>query len=118
MRRTTSFRVYQRTYVDGLPDSTRFRDPMEPMLRVLPALIVAVALVWFALASYQRGRRAEQRALELAEELRALEKALSAAEQGLRTLASHPAVPRDVAVTADLTLADVRRLRERKELDH
>ena len=45
-------------------------------------------------------------------------RAVAAAEQGLRTLSSHPSVPRDVAVTADLTLADIRRLVERdKELD-
>lgn len=35
----------------------------------------------------------------------------------LRTLSSHPSVPRDVAVTADLTLADVRRMVEHKEHD-
>jgi len=77
-----------------------------------------VALAWFAYASYRRAQLAEQAVAELKEDVRALEKAVAAAEQGLRTLASHPSVPRDVAVTADLTLADVRRLIERKELDH
>jgi hypothetical protein len=89
------------------------------MLRVgLPALVLAVALAWFAYASYRRAQLAEQAVAELKEDVRALEKAVAAAEQGLRTLASHPSVPRDVAVSADMTLADVRRLIERKELDH
>ena len=89
------------------------------MLRVgLPALVLAVALAWFAYSSYRRAQLAEQALAELNNDVRTLEKAVAAAEQGLRTLASHPSVPRDVAVTADLTLADVRRLIERKELDH
>ncbi|HEU4948886.1 MAG TPA: hypothetical protein VFT31_17190 [Kribbella sp.] len=96
------------------------------VLRVgLPALVMAVALAWFAYASYRRAQLAEQAIADLREEarvleqeVRALERAVAAAEQGLRTLASHPSVPRDVALTADLTLADIRRLIERKELDH
>lgn len=42
---------------------------------------------------------------------------MTAAEQGLRTLAANPSVPRDVALSADLTLNDIRRITERKELD-
>jgi hypothetical protein len=83
----------------------------------LPALVMAVALAWFAYASYRRAQVAEQVTAALKDEVRALEKAVATAEQGLRTLASHPSVPRDVAVTADLTLADMRRLIEPKELD-
>jgi hypothetical protein len=91
----------------------------------LPVIILLVGTVWFAWSSYQRTALAEQAVAELnAEtkalmgEVRRLEKAVAAAEQGLRTLSSHPSVPRDVAVTADLTLADIRRLTEGKELDH
>jgi hypothetical protein len=91
----------------------------------LPALILLIGTLWFAWASYRRAAQAEQALTEvnaenraLMQEVRALERAVAAAEQGLRTLSSHPSVPRDVAVTADLTLADVRRLVERdKELD-
>jgi hypothetical protein len=90
----------------------------------LPALILLVGTLWFAWASYRRAAQAEQALTEvnaenraLMHEVRALERAVAAAEQGLRTLSSHPSVPRDVAVTADLTLADIRRLVERKELD-
>jgi hypothetical protein len=90
----------------------------------LPALALIVALAWFAYSSARRAQLAEQAAAglrdearALGQEVRALEKAVAAAEQGLRTLASHPSVPRDVAVAADLTLADIRRLTERKELD-
>jgi hypothetical protein len=91
----------------------------------LPTLILLIGTLWFAWASYRRAAQAEQALTEvnaenraLMQEVRALERAVAAAEQGLRTLSSHPSVPRDVAVTADLTLADVRRLVERdKELD-
>jgi hypothetical protein len=95
------------------------------MIRLgLPAIVLLIGTAWFAWASYRRavnaeqalaGLNAEHRALM--QEVRALERAVAAAEQGLRTLSSHPSVPRDVAVTADLTLADIRRLAERKELD-
>ncbi|MET9271336.1 hypothetical protein [Kribbella sp. NPDC003557] len=96
------------------------------MIRLgLPAIVLLIGTAWFAWASYRRavnaeqalaGLNAEHRALM--QEVRALERAVAAAEQGLRTLSSHPSVPRDVAVTADLTLADIRRLVEkRKELD-
>ena len=92
------------------------------------ALIPLVAFVgtgWLAWSSYRRAVIAEQALAEvnaehraLMKEVRSLERAVAAAEQGLRTLSSHPSVPRDVAVTADLTLADIRRLAERgKELD-
>ena len=91
----------------------------------LPALILLIGTLWFAWASYRRAAQAEQALTEvnaenraLMHEVRALERAVAAAEQGLRTLSSHPSVPRDVAVTADLTLADIRRLAERKELDN
>ncbi len=95
------------------------------MIRLgLPVLILLVGTAWFAWASYRRAVIAEQAVTELTsetkelvQEVRALEKAVAAAEQGLRTLSSHPSVPRDVAITADLTLADIRRLTERKELD-
>jgi hypothetical protein len=90
----------------------------------LPTLILVIGTLWFAWASYRRAAQAEQALTEvnaenraLMHEVRTLERAVAAAEQGLRTLSSHPSVPRDVAVTADLTLADVRRLVERKELD-
>ena len=90
----------------------------------LPVLVLLVGTAWFAWASYRRATLAERSVIELTgetkalvQEVRALEKAVAAAEQGLRTLSSHPSVPRDVAVTADLTLADIRRLTERKELD-
>ncbi|MEU4395276.1 hypothetical protein [Kribbella sp. NPDC023855] len=90
----------------------------------LPALIVLVGTVWFAWSSYRRAVSAEQAVTELngetkalIQEVRRLEKAVAAAEQGLRTLSSHPSVPRDVALTADLTLADIRRLTDNKELD-
>jgi hypothetical protein len=90
----------------------------------LPVLILLVGTAWFAWASYRRATLAERSVIELTgetkalvQEVRALEKAVAAAEQGLRTLSSHPSVPRDVAVTADLTLADIRRLTEPKELD-
>ena len=95
------------------------------MIRLgLPVIVLLVGTAWFAWASYRRAAQAERalaelqrRARALLQEVRALERAVAAAEQGLRTLSSHPSVPRDVAVTADLTLADIRRLVERKELD-
>ncbi|NOL44465.1 hypothetical protein HPO96_29880 [Kribbella sandramycini] len=99
---------------------------MGPMvLRLgLPVILLLVGTAWFAWASYRRAAQAERALAEmnaehraLLHEVRALERAVAAAEQGLRTLSSHPSVPRDVAVTADLTLADVRRLVERKELE-
>ncbi|GAA0610680.1 hypothetical protein [Kribbella sandramycini] len=90
----------------------------------LPVILLLVGTAWFAWASYRRAAQAERALAEmnaehraLLHEVRALERAVAAAEQGLRTLSSHPSVPRDVAVTADLTLADVRRLVERKELE-
>ena len=95
------------------------------MIRLgLPVIVLLIGTGWFAWASYRRAAQAE-RALAavnaehraLMREVRTLERAVAAAEQGLRTLSSHPSVPRDVAVTADLTLADIRRLVERKELD-
>ncbi|WBQ06613.1 hypothetical protein [Kribbella sp. CA-293567] len=89
-----------------------------------PALLLLAGTVWFAWSSYRRAVLAERSVTELhsetkalLHEVRSLEKAVAAAEQGLRTLSSHPSVPRDVAVTADLTLADIRRLTERKELE-
>jgi hypothetical protein len=89
-----------------------------------PVLILLIGTAWFAWSSYRRATLAERSVIDLTgetkalvQEVRALEKAVAAAEQGLRTLSSHPSVPRDVAVTADLTLADIRRLTERKELD-
>ena len=91
----------------------------------LPTLVLLIGTLWFAWTSYRRAAQAEQALSELnaenralMHEVRALDRAVAAAEQGLRTLSSHPSVPRDVAVTADLTLADVRRLVERKELDN
>ena len=96
------------------------------MLRLgLPVIVILlVGTAWTAWASYRRAVQAEQTLAEvnaehraLMHEVRSLERAVAAAEQGLRTLSSHPSVPRDVAVTADLTLADIRRLVERKELD-
>ena len=95
------------------------------MIRLgLPAIVLLIGTAWFAWASYRRAVNAEQALAEvnaenraLMHEVRSLERAVAAAEQGLRTLSSHPSVPRDVAVTADLTLADVRRLVERKEHD-
>jgi hypothetical protein len=90
----------------------------------LPVLVLLIGTAWFAWSSYRRAAAAERALIDLTsenkaliQEVRALEKAVAAAEQGLRTLSSHPSVPRDVAVTADLTLADIRRLTERKELD-
>jgi len=90
----------------------------------LVPLVLWIGTGWLAWASYRRAAQAEQALAEvnadhraLMKEVRSLERAVAAAEQGLRTLSSHPSVPRDVAVTADLTLADVRRLVERKELD-
>jgi hypothetical protein len=87
-------------------------------------IIVLVGTAWIAWSSYRRAAIAEQTVAELNSEnkallrqVRSLEKAVAAAEQGLRTLSSHPSVPRDVALTADLTLADIRRLTEGKELD-
>ena len=95
------------------------------MIRLgLPAIVLLIGTAWFGWASYRRAVQAEQALAEvnaehraLTHEVRSLERAVAAAEQGLRTLSSHPSVPRDVAVAADLTLADVRRLVERKELD-
>jgi hypothetical protein len=96
------------------------------MIRLgLPVLLLLIGTGWFAWASYRRAAQAEQALADvnaehraLMHEVRSLERAVAAAEQGLRTLSSHPSVPRDVAVTADLTLADIRRLVERnKELD-
>ncbi|HEY3511468.1 MAG TPA: hypothetical protein VGL36_20000 [Kribbella sp.] len=95
------------------------------MIRLgLPAVVLLIGTAWFAWASYRRAVSAEQALAELNDEhralmheVRALERAVAAAEQGLRTLSSHPSVPRDVAVTADLTLADVRRRVEKKESD-
>ncbi len=91
----------------------------------LPVIVILlVGTGWFAWASYRRAAQAERALADLhaenralLREARALERAVAAAEQGLRTLSSHPSVPRDVALTADLTLADVRRLVDRKELD-
>ena len=97
------------------------RDMIE--LGLIP-LVVLIGTAWFGWASYRRAVQAEQALAEvnaehraLTHEVRSLERAVAAAEQGLRTLSSHPSVPRDVAVTADLTLADIRRLVTRKELD-
>ncbi|WP_350281150.1 hypothetical protein [Kribbella sp. HUAS MG21] len=96
------------------------------MIRLgLPAIVLLIGTAWLAWSSYRRAVSAERALAELhaehralLQEARALERAVAAAEQGLRTLSSHPSVPRDVAVTADLTLADVRRLAEdNKELD-
>ncbi|MFC0628003.1 hypothetical protein [Kribbella deserti] len=88
------------------------------MLRVgLPAVILAVALAWFAYASYRRAQLAEAEIAALKDEVHKLENVVGIAEQGLRTLASHPSVPPDVAVTADITLADLRRRLGRTELD-
>jgi hypothetical protein len=95
------------------------------MIRLgLPAIVLLIGTAWFAWASYRRAVNAEQALTQLndehralMQEVRALERAVAAAEQGLRTLSSHPSVPRDVAVTADLTIADVRRLVDRKETD-
>jgi len=97
----------------------------QDMIRLgQPAIVLLIGTAWVAWASYRRAVNAEQALAELnaehralMHEVRALERAVAAAEQGLRTLSSHPSVPRDVAVAADLTLADVRRLVERKELD-
>lgn len=83
----------------------------------LPAVIMAVALAWFAYSSYRRAQLAEQDVAALKDEVRVLEKAVAAAEQGLRTLAANPSVPRDVALSADLTLNDIKRITDRKELD-
>jgi hypothetical protein len=83
----------------------------------LPVVILAVALAWFAYSSYRRAQLAEQAVAELKDEVRVLEKAVAAAEQGLRTLAANPSVPRDVALSADMTLNDIRRITDRKELD-
>lgn len=83
----------------------------------LPALILAAALAWFAYSSYRRAQLAEQAVHELKDRIRALEKGVAAAEQGLRTLAAHPSVPPDVAVQADLTLDDVRKITRDKEHD-
>jgi hypothetical protein len=83
----------------------------------LPVLVLAVALAWVAFSSYRRASAAEQAVGELKDEVRVLEKAVAAAEQGLRTLAANPAVPRDVALSADLTLNDIKRITDRKELD-
>jgi hypothetical protein len=83
----------------------------------LPALILAVALAWFAYSSYRRAQLADQAVAELKDEVRVLEKAVAAAEQGLRTLAANPSVPRDVALSADMTLNDIRRITDRRELD-
>jgi hypothetical protein len=95
------------------------------MIRLgLPAIVLLIGTAWFAWASYRRAVNAEQALTELndehralMQEVRALERAVAAAEQGLRTLSSHPSVPRDVALTADLTTADVRRLVHGKETD-
>ena len=83
----------------------------------LPALVLIVALAWFGFASYRRAVAAEDRAAVLAGDVRVLEKAVAAAEQGLRTLAANPSVPRDVALSADLTLNDIKRITDRKEFD-
>ncbi|HET6742947.1 MAG TPA: hypothetical protein VFH76_28605, partial [Kribbella sp.] len=95
------------------------------MIRLgLPAIVLLIGTAWFAWASYRRAVNAEQALTELndehralMQEVRVLERAVAAAEQGLRTLSSHPSVPRDVALTADLTIADVRRLVHGKETD-
>lgn len=83
----------------------------------LPAVILAVALAWFAYSSYRRAQLAEQAVADLKDDVRVLEKAVAAAEQGLRTLAANPSVPRDVALSADMTLNDIRTITDRKELD-
>lgn len=83
----------------------------------LPAVILAVALAWFAYSSYRRAQLAEQAVADLKDDVRVLEKAVAAAEQGLRTLAANPSVPRDVAMSADMTLNDIRTITDRKELD-
>lgn len=100
-------------------------NPIMVLRLGLPVILLLVGTAWVAWASYRRAAQAEQALAEvnaehraLLHEVRSLERAVAAAEQGLRTLSSHPSVPRDVAVTADLTLADVRRLVERKELDN
>lgn len=95
------------------------------MIRLgLPAILLLIGTAWFAWASYRRAAQAEQALAEvnaenraLMHEVRSLERAVAAAEQGLRTLSSHPSVPRDVALTADLTLADVRRMVTNEEHD-
>ena len=91
---------------------------MAMVFRVgLPLLILAVALAWFSFSSYRRAQLAEDAVAELKDQVRVLEKAVAAAEQGLRTLAANPSVPRDVALSADMTLNDIRRITDRKELD-
>ncbi|MFF0345917.1 hypothetical protein [Kribbella sp. NPDC004875] len=96
------------------------------MIRLgLIPLVLLIGTAWWAWASYRRAVQAEQALAEvnaehraLMREVRTLERAVAAAEQGLRTLSSHPSVPRDVAVTADLTLADIRRMVDsNKEFD-
>ena len=90
---------------------------MAMVFRVgLPLLILLVALAWFAFSSYRRAQIAEQAVAELKDQVRVLEKAVAAAEQGLRTLAANP-VLRDVALSADMTLNDIRRITDRKEPD-
>jgi hypothetical protein len=115
MRWTTSLRVYPRPYVAEADGSTNNRHMLFRL--GLPGLVLAIALAWFAYSSYRRAQIAERTVLELTDQVRVLEKAVAAAEQGLRTLAAHPSVPRDVALTADVTLDDVRRITQRKELD-
>ena len=86
----------------------------------LPVIVILlVGTGWFAWAALAERALAEVNAEHraLMHEVRTLERAVAAAEQGLRTLSSHPSVPRYFALTADLTLADVRRLVDRKELD-
>jgi hypothetical protein len=59
----------------------------------LPVIVLLVGTVWFAWSSYRRSAIAEQSVAELTAETKAL--------------------PREVAVTADLMLADIRRLIQR-----
>jgi hypothetical protein len=105
-------------------NAASWSNPVMVFRLGLPVIILLAGTVWFAWSSYRRAALAEQTVAELnsetkalLQEVRSLEKAVAAAEQGLRTLSSHPSVPRDVALTADLTLADIRRLTERKELE-
>src|SRR6185369_6920909 len=78
----------------GRPGMNDNRDMIE--LGLIP-LLVLIGTAWFGWASYRRAVQAEQALAEvnaehraLTHEVRSLERAVAAAEQGLRTLSSHP----------------------------
>lgn len=81
---------------------------MGTLLGLVLVAVVVIATVVVSSAS-RRAERAEQRADGLAARVIALERAVSMAEQTLRSLSSDTRLDAGMAVEIDAALADVRR---------